>query len=126
MDQVDNNYEVNLFNLNKGYYNYIISSNHSEEKFVKKGKFRVVRSNREAFNTVANPNSLQTISSNKQFYHLSEIRKLLNNLKLTGEEKLRYHKEEVTKDLIHYKWIMIILVLLPFLEWLIRKNNGLI
>lgn len=126
LDQVDNNYEVNLFNLNKGYYNYIISSNHSEEKFVKKGKFRVVRSNREAFNTVANPNSLQTISSNKQFYHLSEIRKLLNNLKLTGEEKLRYHKEEVTKDLIHYKWIMIILVLLPFLEWLIRKNNGLI
>jgi len=43
---------------------------------------------------------------------------------LSYERKIKAHNEKTEKDLINFKWL-ILLLLLPFLEWFIRKNNGM-
>jgi hypothetical protein len=78
------------------------------------------------FNTVANKENLKLITTENDFYHLSQVSKLIEKLLSDGSNKVKYHQEDNSKNIIHYWWVLLIILLFPFLEWLIRKNNGLI
>ena len=48
----------------------------------------------------------------------------MNQLKLSAGKKSKTHLESEEKSLINNKWYAIFLIL-PFLEWGIRKSKGL-
>ncbi len=124
--KANNGYEIDIYNLKKGTYQYSLTAEHKNEKFFKRGSFEIISSNREKFNTVANINNLKLISSNENVYQLENISQLIKDLKTNSNKKNRYHSEESNKDIIHYWWALFIIVFFPFLEWLIRKSNGLV
>ena len=78
------------------------------------------------FNTVANKTNLIQISSNKKVFTINEMETLVNQLSFSAKTKIKIHEEETSKDLIHYRWIILLIIIFPFTEWLLRKNNGLI
>ena len=123
---VNNHYEIDIYNLKIGTYRFNVTAEHNEEKFVKKGTFSIISSEREKFNTVANFDNLKLISVNENVYQLENVSKLIKQLNNNSNQKIRYHSEQSNKDIIHYWWVLLIIVFFPFLEWLIRKNNGLL
>ena len=126
ISQVDQHYEIDLYNLKKGDYNFTITAKKSDETFTKTGAFKVLDSQIEMYNTVANKDNLIQISSDKRIFTINEMQSLVNQLSFSANKKIKYHEEETSKDLIHYRWIILLIIIFPFIEWLIRKNNGLI
>ena len=126
ISQVDKHYEIDLYNLQKGDYNFTITAKKSGETFTKKGSFKVVDSQIEMYNTVANKENLIQISSDNKIFTINEMEALVNQLSFSANKKIKYHEEETSKDLIHFRWLILLIIIFPFTEWLMRKNNGLI
>ena len=123
---VDKHYELNLYNLDRGEYSYSIDVNDGADKFSNSGFFKVISSNRETITTVADINKLKSLSKSESIHYLEDVKTLIADLKLNSKEKIKAFNHEDAKDIIHYKWLIFIIILFPVLEWLIRKSNGLI
>jgi hypothetical protein len=121
----DNYYDLSLEGLSIGEYNFEVSISGSKNKVLRSGSFTIINSQREKMNTIANYEKLSSINQNGNNYSLSNLDKLINKLSEGYKEKIKFHSEEKSKDIINYKWL-IILLFFPFLEWIIRKNNGLL
>ena len=59
-------------------------------------------------------------------YFLNELKELANNLKNNAREKVKTRKTIENTDVIDFKWILFILLILPFSEWMLRKYKGMI
>ena len=121
----NNYYDLSLEGLSIGEYNFEVSISGSKNKVLRSGSFTIINSQREKMNTVANYEKLSSINQNGNNYSLSNLDELINKLSEGYKEKIKFHSEEKSKDIINYKWL-IILLFFPFLEWIIRKNNGLL
>ena len=121
----NNYYDLSLEGLSIGEYNFEVSISGSKNKVLRSGSFTIINSQREKMNTVANYEKLSSINQNGNNYSLSNLDELINKLSESYKEKIKFHSEEKSKDIINYKWL-IILLFFPFLEWIIRKNNGLL
>ena len=120
-----NYYDLVLEGLSIGDYNYEVSVAESKNKIFKNGSFSIINSQREKMNTVANHQNLSTVNQNGNSYYLSDFDQLINKLINNAEDKYESHLEEKAKDIINYKWLIVLLIF-PFLEWVIRKNKGLL
>ena len=121
----DNFYDLKLSGLPIGDYSYQIILNNENEILKTEGKFSIIPSNIEKLNNVANPKKLAVLNQNGGSYKFSEIKNLLNNLKKDNNLKIKTHIEQKQQDLINYKWLLLLLIL-PFIEWFLRKNKGLL
>jgi len=121
----DNFYDLKLNGLPIGDYSYKIILNNENEILETDGKFSIIPSNIEKLNTLANPKKLAVLNQNGGSFQFSEIKKLLDNLKKENNLKIKTHIEQKQKDLINYKWLILVLIF-PFIEWFLRKNKGLI
>ena len=74
---------------------------------------------------IANLQNLSTINQNGESYSISNLDQLINKLILNAGSKNKSHLEKKAKDIINYKWL-ILLLFFPFSEWIIRKNKGLL
>ena len=120
----ENFYDLKLNGLPLGKYKYKMIVKNSTEKIVNTGVFSIVESPIEKLNTVANHSKLSLINQNGSSFYFSNFIKLKNQLMLSYESKIKAHNEKTEKDLINFKWL-ILLLLLPFLEWFLRKNKGM-
>jgi hypothetical protein len=120
----ENFYDLKLNSLPIGKYKYRMNVKSSNEKIENTGVFSIVESPIEKLNTVANHSKLSLINKDGSSFYFSNFIKLKNQLMLSYERKIKAHNEKTEKDLINFKWL-ILLLLLPFLEWFIRKNNGM-
>lgn len=114
-----------LQGLKEGVYSYVASANILGKLEETKGQFAVVVNNLEDLNTQADWNLLRTISKNTngtfQPYDyranvLSEIEKNSSKGKIVNREKYT--------DLIHTKWLLLLVLLLFTIEWVVRKYRG--
>ena len=121
----NNYYDLSLDGLSIGTYNYQVYVEGLKNKISSSGSFSIVNSQREKINIVANHQKLSTINQNGKSYSLSNLDKLVNELILTANNKKKSNLKEKLKDIINYKWL-ILLLFFPFLEWIIRKNKGLL
>ena len=117
-------YELSVDGLELGDYEYEISVIGTENKINKKGRFSIVNSQREQNNTVANHQKMRSLNQNGKSHYLKDLNLLMNQLKLSASKKSKTHLEFEEKPLINNKWYAIFLIL-PFLEWGIRKSKGL-
>lgn len=127
MKPVDQHYELLFNSLNEGSYSYSSSIEINGELFTNNGFFKVSRSKKELDSRQANHNLLRVLSTNTNGIHVhsDQFHILKNHLLNVIKREPVFHDESTLRDLIHWKWILIILIV-PFIEWLIRKRYGLI
>ena len=108
----NNYYDLNLEGLSIGDYNYEVTVDGLKNKISKNGSFSIVNSQREKMNTVANHQNLSAINQNGESYSLSNLDQLINKLILNAGSKNKAHLEQKAKDIINYKWLILLLFFL--------------
>lgn len=123
---VNNTYQVDLDNLSAGNYRYKVSVASENENINSYGRFKITDYQVEEQFTNANKGKLQKLADRtggKLFYANQQqelVKELVNN-------KTFYTTQKSTKkeqNLIDWKWILFLAVILLALEWFIRKYYG--
>lgn len=117
-------YELNIDGLELGDYEYEVSVIGTDDNINKNGKFSIINSKRELNNTVANHQKLRSLNKNGSNYYLKDLNILVSHLNLAAKTKTKLHLETEENPLVNSKWFVLFLIL-PFIEWGIRKSIGL-
>lgn len=120
------NYTVDLSGINAGLYDFTIK--HNTETVSASGSFQVLEYNVEQQFLNADIEKLNALanSSGGEVYFTSQTKLLINNL-LSDNRYLTIQKSSKNiVPLIDWKYLLSLIVLSLFLEWFIRKFNGLI
>lgn len=123
---VGNQYRLNLGKLKAGKYSWKAFCNHNGKNYSKNGIFVVEDHNMEKNESCANHNILQQIStnSNGKFYTLKNAEKFVADLGNRKDIAEISFKESSFLDLIDYKWLFFLLIIIFGLEWFLRKYFG--
>ena len=119
-------YTLSLGKLKKGKYSWKASASFDGKKYSKNGVFVVDDVSLEALSTHANHNLLHQIASktNGQFYTLSNVQGLVNELESRKDIANITYEESSFDDLIDWKWLFVLLILSLAAEWFIRRFSG--
>ena len=120
----NNYYRVNLNQLVPGDYTFMVSNKDGSIK--KYGKFSVLPFDLEDKNLQANLNDLQGLANNTQgkLYFPSQIKQLIDHL-LNDKQFYSVANYKTTQtDLIDYRYILGLIVLLLSIEWFLKKLRG--
>lgn len=123
----DQHYELSLNTLERGSYTYSASVSIDGETLKKDGVFIVEKSHKEMLIQEANHDVLNVLTKNSNgiFIYPNQFHILKNHLLNVIKREAVSHDESTLRDLIHWKWLLLLLII-PFLEWLIRKRYGMI
>ena len=122
----NNTYAANLESLKPGSYSYKVRLKNKE--FSKAGRFEILPYNIESQFLNADISKLRELASQtkaKAFYDFQTeilIQELTNNKRFKSIQKV----EKKSVPLIHFKWLLLILIFSLASEWFLRKYNGLI
>ncbi len=121
-------YHVNLGILKPGAYHYEISTKIDEKLIVKAGQFVVIPSFLEYKNLTANHQLLKSISNNTNaaYFNKNNWLSVVDSIEQSPRFKTKVYSSDELTDLIHFKWILLLIVLLISIEWFIRKYSGTI
>ena len=119
-------YQARIMNLNKGLYQFKVSSTYKQEYLDQAGTFAVLESKVEQQKQEANWKTLKQISGNtngvfiekENFDSYDDI--IISNI--NSNHKVYFN--QYLSDLIKQKSIFFVLLLCLFLEWIIRKRLG--
>ena len=121
---INNSYQVSVDNLISG--DYIFSVEVLGQNIKKYGKFKISDYQIEEQFTSANKNKLQKLASKTggKLYYKNQIESLIQHL---IEDKTYFTTQksiEKEQNLIDWKWILFLVVVLFTAEWFIRKYFG--
>ena len=124
-DKNDKSYSLNLGTLLPDNYSFKVIV--SGSNLIKTGVFNVQNIQIEDVNLIADYNFLKNLSSsnNGDIYLLDDINVLINDMLLTGDKKI-IKLTNKQFQIIDLTWILFFLLSYIFIEWFIRKYNGLI
>lgn len=119
-------YILSLGKLKEGKYEWRASTMFGSKTFAKSGIVVVDDVSKEAVSSSANHNLLQQIASktNGEFYELKNLSKLLRDLDQRKDLVSITYEESAFDDLIDWKWLFFIVVILLGVEWFIRRHSG--
>ncbi|WP_027420929.1 hypothetical protein [Crocinitomix catalasitica] len=119
-------YRLELGQLKNGLYNWEAKTTFQGEVYMIKGTFLVKEMKIEFLNSVANHQILRSIAkqSNGEFYFNNELNLLADNLLKRDDLVTVVYQEKTFDDLIDYKWLFVLIVLLLSIEWFMRKYHG--
>jgi hypothetical protein len=120
-----NYYKLNLSKLQPDIYNYTANTTVNGKPYIKKGKVIVTKTFIEQNNTVANNSLLRELSKKTKgtFFDKNNYKNISEFL-LNSNLKPKIKSEKKQNELIHFKWIFVIILSLLSIEWFIRKYNG--
>lgn len=127
-DRYSESYFLNAGTFPIGDYSYIARIDHKGEKFTKEGEFSVVIVNLESEKLQANHQLLTELANNNkgESYNLNTIPELIEKLNNSKSIRTKTFNEKKFFDLINFKWIFFLIVLLLSVEWFLRKYFGTI
>ena len=120
----EQSYFLELNGLKVGNYKYQSKVIQSGKELIYNGQFSIIPLNLEKMNTIGDPQLLSTLSlkyGGKSF-DIKGFNNLLNEISKI-ESNIQSYIEESKNDLINFKWIFTILLLLLSLEWFLRKKS---
>lgn len=119
-------YNLNMGFLKPGTYTFEARALLGETNFTRYGSFSVEEVNIEQYNTEANFNVLNLLArqSGGQFFLKEQTDELIEHLNSNEQIQAKIHLEKHINDLIDWKWIMMLAVILMALEWFLRKFWG--
>lgn len=119
-------YRLNAGKFPAGDYTYIASTKFDGKVFEKKGKFSVKELKVEYVDLVANHKLLYNLvaSKNGKLFYPNELelleKEILNQENITPIS----YTQKTVEDLIKWKWVFGVILILLSLEWFLRKRNG--
>ena len=121
-----NFYKLSLGKLKVGKYEWAASCNHNGKSYSKSGVFVVEDVLLESLDSRADHSLLNQIAtnSNGKFYELKNTQQLLNDIENRKDIVEMSYRETSFNDLIDYKIMFILLVLIFGLEWFLRRWFG--
>lgn len=119
-------YNLNLGFLKPGRYTFTASTKIGEKDFTQSGVFNIEEINIEKQNRRANFNLLNSISQKTggKLFLKENYKELISTLESNQKIKEKVHKEKNISEIIDWKLLMIIIVVLLTLEWFLRKFWG--
>ncbi|OFY96230.1 MAG: hypothetical protein A2491_19730 [Bacteroidetes bacterium RIFOXYC12_FULL_35_7] len=121
-----NAYTLNTGNLPVGSYKYSAKVKAGKKEYVKSGLFYVEAMNLEGEKTMANHNLLFQLSeqSNGKMIYPGKLSNLLSTLQQNKDIVSVSYSEKSLLEIIHFKWIFFVLLILLSTEWFLRKYFG--
>jgi hypothetical protein len=121
-----NSYRLDLGKLGQGIYSWEASTDFQGKHYTKEGTFLVREVKLEMLNTTADHRLLKNISesSGGKFYSPKHLKELENDLSQREDLVTVVYQEKNFDDLIDYKILFFLIILLLSVEWFIRKYNG--
>lgn len=121
------NYELSIYGLAVGEYQYKAEATLSDKKLSCNGKFIVSKSQYERINLVANYNILNrmAIHTGGQSYTIDNFENLVGDLNNNSQLKPIIYGIKGLINLLNLKVLFFIIVLILSTEWLLRKLWGL-
>ncbi len=125
MNKKGYSYSLSVEDLSVGSYQFEVGTYHAGKKHLRKGKLQVIPLQLEQLESRANHQLLYSLSyeNGGRMFYLEEFTSLMDELANTEKTIKTYSKEEQS-DLIHSKWIAILLFVFLSLEWFLRKRNN--
>lgn len=119
-------YRLSLGRLPVGKYDWKARTSFNGKSYEKSGSFVVSDVSLENLETSANHNLLQQIAANSEgkFYALKNLDQLLNDLEKRNDIVTITSDESTFKDIIDFKWIFFVIILLLGTEWFLRRRLG--
>ncbi len=120
------NYTLNAGILPIGDYSYIASAKTGEKTYNKQGRFSIIPINIETINTIANHQLMYQLAkqNNGEMYTPTDLEKLIEQLAKKEDIVPIAHTQKKLQDLIHFRWLFFIFLLLISAEWFMRKYLG--
>ncbi len=119
-------YSLNAGTFPPGDYNYISSTQLGDKKYTKSGKFVVASVNIESAKLVANKKLMEqlAVKNNGKCYDVNSMNSLAVEITKNKDIVSVSYTEKKLAELINFKIIFFVLVLLLSFEWFIRKYFG--
>jgi hypothetical protein len=123
---VSNFYKLSLGKLKPGKYEWTANCKYNGKSYSKSGVFIVENIQLENIESAADHNLLNQIAkqSNGQFYELKNIDQLLNDIEKRKDIAEMSYSEASFNDLIDYKWLFFLIILIFGTEWFLRRWFG--
>ena len=119
-------YRLSLGKLPVGKYGWRAKTSFNGKNYEKSGSFVVNDISLENLETSADHNLLQQIAenSNGKFYTLKNVNRMLNDIDKRTDIVTVTSDESTFKDIIDFKWLFFLLILLLGGEWFLRRRIG--
>ncbi len=119
-------YNLNLGFLKPGRYTFTASTKIGDKDFTQNGAFNIEEINIEKQNRKADFNLLNSLSQKTggKLFLKENYKELIKTLENNQKIKEKVHKEKNISEIIDWKLLMIIIVVLLTLEWFLRKFWG--
>ncbi|MCC6599917.1 MAG: hypothetical protein IT223_04500 [Crocinitomicaceae bacterium] len=121
-----NRYRLNAGNLPVGNYSYIATEQGAAGPLKETGEFSVSPLQYEITHTIADHRLLYQFAraNNGEMFYPDNMSNLADSIMAKKEiVSVSYENKQLT-DLINYRWILAILLLMLSLEWILRKRAG--
>ncbi len=124
--KIGNSYVLSIGKLTPGKYSFEASTKHNGKSYNKTGVFVVEDISLEALSSNANHNVLNQIAKNSNggFYTLNQLDKLISDIEKRKDIVNITYEESNFDDLVDWKWLCGLLILMLGGEWFIRRQGG--
>ncbi len=119
-------YRLDAGSLLEGNYTYLATTNLGNQKYTASGSFYVNALITEYQQTTANHQLLYTMAqqNNGKMFMPVELLRIADELEKSDQIKTVSYEDRKYEELINFKWLFVIILLLLSAEWFLRKRNG--
>nr|WP_121269275.1 vWA domain-containing protein [Pedobacter schmidteae] len=124
--RTDAAYQLDAGTLPAGNYTYVAKTTLGNKTYTEQGVFYVNAMTAEFQQTVANHQLLYTMSAQTggKMYMPEELLKLGEAIKTNDQIKTLTYEDRRYEELINFKWLFVLIMILLTIEWFFRKRNG--
>ncbi|MDR0802567.1 hypothetical protein [Fluviicola sp.] len=121
-----NFYQLNVGQLTSGTYDWKVVADNNGKKYLKSGSFAVDEISLEDQDTRANFSTLNqlAVQSDGSYKTLDQYQALIREIKKRGDITTVQYEDTGYQELIDWKWIFALIILLFTAEWFLRRWWG--
>lgn len=119
-------YRLDAGTVPAGTYNYTAKTILGNKEHIAKGLFYVNELLAEYQQTTANHQLLNTMATqtNGKMYMPRDLNKILSAISDSDDIKTLSYEQRKYEELINFKWLFVLIIILLSIEWFFRKRNG--
>lgn len=124
--RTDAAYQLDAGTLPAGNYSYTATTLLGKKTETAHGMFYINQMIAEYQQTLANHHLLYTMSAQTagKMYQPQDLLKLVSEVKMNKEIKTLSYEDRKYEELINFKWLFALIMVLLTMEWFLRKRNG--
>ena len=119
-------YQLNAGTLPQGNYTYVANTNLGDQNYTANGAFYVSALNVEYQQTTANHQLLNTMAqqTNGKMMMPLNLLSIADEIEKSDQVKTISYEDRKYEELINFKWLFALIIILLTTEWFLRKRNG--